>query len=238
MTTQTANHRKKAEPNDAFTAPGSSPCQSCRTSSAEGLRRRVRNAIEIDAGKRLTLVDVGQNTTLGDGDVSQKLVQLLIVSDGELEVTRDDTGLLVVTGGVASQLENLSSEVLEDSSEVDGSAGTDTLSVVALAKETVDTTDRERETGLGRTAEIEVSKLKSKTRVKDASRSSRNGTVMERGVLEMGADSRLRVLGARGLATRLAAASHFEGWIWGVGKKVSGFVWVDEGRRVARAGDA
>ena len=31
----------------------------------------------------LTLVNVGQNTTLGDGDVSEKLVQLLIVADGE-----------------------------------------------------------------------------------------------------------------------------------------------------------
>lgn len=97
----------------------------------------------------LTLVNVGQDTTLGDGDVTKKLVQLLIVADGELEVTGDDTGLLVVTGSVASKLENLSSQVLEDGGEVDGSAGTDTLSVVALAEETVDTADGERETGLG-----------------------------------------------------------------------------------------
>jgi hypothetical protein len=70
----------------------------------------------------LTLVDVGENTTLGDGDVSEKLVQLLIVADGELEMTGDDTGLLVVTSGVASQLEDFSCQVLEDSGEVDGSA--------------------------------------------------------------------------------------------------------------------
>jgi hypothetical protein len=66
-------------------------------------------------------VNVWQNTTLGDGDVSQKLVQFLIVADGELEMTRDDTGLLIVTGGVTSQLEDFSSEVFEDGSEVDGS---------------------------------------------------------------------------------------------------------------------
>ena len=66
-------------------------------------------------------MDVGENTTLGDGDVSEELVQLLIVADGELKVTGDDTGLLVVTSGVTSQLENLSSQVLEDGSEVDGS---------------------------------------------------------------------------------------------------------------------
>lgn len=98
-----------------------------------------------------TLVDVGQNTTLGDGDVTQELVQLLIVPDGELEVTGNDTRLLVVTGGVASQLEDLSCEVLEDGSEVDGCAGTDTLGVVALAEQTVDTADGERQTSLGGT---------------------------------------------------------------------------------------
>lgn len=69
----------------------------------------------------LTLVDVWQNTTLCNCDVTQQLVQLLVISDGELQVTWDDTSLLVVAGGVASQLEDLSSQVFEDSCEVDGS---------------------------------------------------------------------------------------------------------------------
>jgi len=69
----------------------------------------------------LTLVNVGKDTTLGDGNVAEKLVQLLVVADGELKVTRDDTGLLVVAGSVAGQLEDLSSQVLKDSGEVDGS---------------------------------------------------------------------------------------------------------------------
>lgn len=97
-------------------------------------------------------MDVGQNTTLGDGDVSEQLVQLLIVADGELQVTGDDTGLLVVASSVASQLKNLSREVLEDGSQVDWSTSTDTLGVVALAKQTVNTTDGERQTSLGGTA--------------------------------------------------------------------------------------
>jgi len=63
-------------------------------------------------------VNVGENTTLGDGYVSKKLVQLLIVADGELKVTRNDTGLLVVAGSVSSQLEDLGGKVLEDGSEV------------------------------------------------------------------------------------------------------------------------
>jgi len=61
-------------------------------------------------------MDVGKDTTLGDGDVAQELIQLLIVADGELKVARDDTGLLVVTSGIASQLKNFGGEVLKDSS--------------------------------------------------------------------------------------------------------------------------
>lgn len=77
------------------------------------IRRRERG---------LTGMNIGQNTTLGNRDVTQKLVQLLIVADGELEMTGDDTGLLVVTGSVASQFEDLSSQVLEDGGEIDRGA--------------------------------------------------------------------------------------------------------------------
>jgi hypothetical protein len=53
--------------------------------------------------------------------VPEKFVQFLIVADGELEMTRDDTGLLVITGSIASQLENFGREVFEDGREIDGS---------------------------------------------------------------------------------------------------------------------
>jgi hypothetical protein len=66
-------------------------------------------------------VDVWQNTTLCDRDVAEQLVQLLIVSDGELQVTGDDTCLLVVACSVTSKLEDFGCEVLKDGCEVDGS---------------------------------------------------------------------------------------------------------------------
>ena len=44
---------------------------------------------------------------------------LFVVSDGELEVTRHDTVLLVIAGGVASEFEDLGSEVFKDGGEVD-----------------------------------------------------------------------------------------------------------------------
>ncbi len=64
-------------------------------------------------------MNIGEDTALGDGDVSEELVQFFIVADGELEMTGDDTGLFVVTSGVTGQLKNLSSQVFEDSGEVD-----------------------------------------------------------------------------------------------------------------------
>ena len=103
-------------------------------------------------------MNVGKDTTLGDGDVTEKLVQLLVVADGELKVARDNTGLLVVAGSVTGQLEDLSSEVLKDGSEVDGGTGTDTLGIVTLAEKTVDTADGECETGLGRAAEKKLAR--------------------------------------------------------------------------------
>ena len=53
-------------------------------------------------------LDVGKNTTTGDRDSSKKLVQLLVVSDSQLQMSGDDPGLLVVTGSVTSQLKDLS----------------------------------------------------------------------------------------------------------------------------------
>ncbi len=88
-------------------------------------------------------LDVGENTALRDGDAGEELVELLVVADGELKMTRDDARLLVVTGSVTGKLEHLSGQVLHDSCEVDGRTGTNTLSVVALAKESMDTTDGE-----------------------------------------------------------------------------------------------
>lgn len=159
-------------------------------------------------------MDVGQDTTLCDSDVTQQLVQLLIVSDGELQVTGDDAGLLVVASSVASQLENLSSEVLEDGSEVDRGTGTDTLGVVALAEQTVNTADGESQTGLGRSA-TKTGQSRGVKTVKQLgwpeTRPDETRRVKAHCRLPKshGANLRLRVLGTAGLAAGLAASSHF-----------------------------
>lgn len=58
--------------------------------------------------------------------MAEKLVQFLIVADGELKMTRNDTGLLVITSSVTSQLENFGSEILKNGSEIDRSTSTNT----------------------------------------------------------------------------------------------------------------
>ena len=78
-------------------------------------------------------LDVGEDTTLGNGDTGEEFVQFLVITDGELEMTGDDPGLLVITGSVASELKNLSSEVLHDGSEVHWGTSTYTFSIVSLA---------------------------------------------------------------------------------------------------------
>ena len=96
-------------------------------------------------------LDVGEYTTLGNGDTGEELVQLFVIADGELEMTGDDSGLLVVTGSVASEFEDLSSEVLHDGSQVDWCTSTYTFSIVALAEKTVDTSNGELESSPGAT---------------------------------------------------------------------------------------
>ena len=78
-------------------------------------------------------LNVWQDTTLGNGDSGQKFVELLVITDGELKMTGDDPGLLVVTGSIASELEDLSSEVLHNGSQVHWGTSTYTLGIVSLA---------------------------------------------------------------------------------------------------------
>ena len=96
------------------------------------------------------LVDVGEDTTRGDGDAAEQLVQLLVVADGQLQVAGDDAATLVVTGGIASELQDLGAQVLEHSREVHGCAATEAGSHVLLAHEAGHTTDRELEAGARR----------------------------------------------------------------------------------------
>jgi len=43
---------------------------------------------------------------------------LFVITNGKLEVTRHNTGLLVITSSISSQLKDLGSEIFKDGSKV------------------------------------------------------------------------------------------------------------------------
>ena len=88
-------------------------------------------------------MDVGNDTTASNGSLDQS-VELFVTADGELQVARSDSLHLEVLASVASELENLSGEVLKDSCRVDSGSGTNTAaSADSALEEPVDSTDRE-----------------------------------------------------------------------------------------------
>jgi len=97
-------------------------------------------------------VDVGEDTTGSNGGAAEEAVKFLVVADSELNVAGHDSGLLVVLGGVASELEDLSGEVLKDGGAVHGGTGTNALGVAALLHEASDTSDGELESSLAGSA--------------------------------------------------------------------------------------
>lgn len=106
-------------------------------------------------------VDVGENTTRGDGHVVQQLVELLVVSDGELDVSGHDSVLLVVSRSISGELEDLSSEVLKNGGEVDWGTSSNSLSVSTLSQMSVNSTNRELETSSERSSLRALSLLSS-----------------------------------------------------------------------------
>ena len=73
-------------------------------------RERKRETIRLSLHGNLSQewrVEVGEHTAGGDSDASEELNELLVVAHGEPHVARDDVRLLVVTLGVAGELEDL-----------------------------------------------------------------------------------------------------------------------------------
>ena len=59
-------------------------------------------------------VDVWENTTGGDGGSAEELVEFLIVADGELDMTRHNGLLFVLSAGITGEVKDLLREVLHD----------------------------------------------------------------------------------------------------------------------------
>ncbi|KAF5923767.1 hypothetical protein HPG69_008130 [Diceros bicornis minor] len=95
-------------------------------------------------------LDVGQDAALSDGHAAQQLVELLVVADSQLQVTRDDARLLVVARRVARQLQNLSRQVLEHRRQIDRRASSHALRIVAFPEQPMHAAHGELKAGAGR----------------------------------------------------------------------------------------
>ncbi|CAH3116519.1 unnamed protein product [Pocillopora meandrina] len=62
-------------------------------------------------------LDVRKNASLCDGDTGEQFVQLFVITDSKLKVTRNDSCFLVVTSSIACQLEDLSAQIFKHSSQ-------------------------------------------------------------------------------------------------------------------------
>ena len=94
-------------------------------------------------------LDVRQYSALSDGDTTEEFVQLFVVADSQLQVTRNDASLLVVAGSVTSQLKDLSSQVLEHSRQVDRRTSSHALSVISFTEKSMNTTHGKLKSGTG-----------------------------------------------------------------------------------------
>ena len=94
------------------------------------------------------LVNVRDDTASSDGGLDQG-VQLLVSTDGELQVPRCDPLDSEILGGVSGELEYLCGEVLEDSCRVDCGGGSDSsFGSDPHLQVSVDSSDGELESGL------------------------------------------------------------------------------------------
>ena len=92
-------------------------------------------------------MDIWEDSTGSDGGVSHESGKLFVVSDGELDVSWDNSASFVVSGGVTGELEDLSGEVFEDSSEIDWGSSSNSLGVSSLSEVSGDSSDWELKSG-------------------------------------------------------------------------------------------
>ena len=71
-------------------------------------RRNFNKRLLLGLLRQQDRVDVRQDTARRDRDRAQQLGQFLVVSDGQLDVSRYDSGLFVVSGSVPGEFENFS----------------------------------------------------------------------------------------------------------------------------------
>ena len=103
----------------------------------------------IFSGWNESNVDVWKDSTCGDSGVSHKSGELLVISDGELNMSWDNSWSSVVSGGVTCEFEDLSGEVFKDGGKINWGTGTNSLGMSSLPKMSGDSSYWELESSSG-----------------------------------------------------------------------------------------
>ena len=92
-------------------------------------------------------MNVRQDAAGRDRDGAQQFGQFFVVSDRELDVSRYDSGLLVVSRGVTGEFQDFCGEIFEHCGEVDRGTGTYTSREFPDFQESRNSPDWELQTG-------------------------------------------------------------------------------------------
>ena len=91
--------------------------------------------------------NVGEDTSFSNGGVPEEFVQFFVVSDGQENMSWDNSGLFVVFGGISSKFKNFSSKIFKDSCKIDWSTSTNSFSIMGMSEESSNSTDWELKSG-------------------------------------------------------------------------------------------
>ena len=94
----------------------------------------------------------GSDATVGNHGRAHQLVELLVIADGELQVSGRDGLLLVLIGALSRQIKDLHREVLQGCGHEDTTSDADLLGVASFPEHSAAATNWEDETSLARVA--------------------------------------------------------------------------------------
>ena len=85
--------------------------------------------------------DVGEDTSFGDSSVGQEFVEFFVVSDGQEDMSWNDSDFFIVLGGVACEFQDFSGQVFKNGGEINWDTGTDSFNEVSVSKKSSDSSD-------------------------------------------------------------------------------------------------
>lgn len=85
-------------------------------------------------------MNVGEDTTRRNCDTAQQFVKFFVISYSELDVTWDNSSLLIVSCRISSKLKNFGCQIFHDGCHVNRRPCSNSVGISAFSKETMDTT--------------------------------------------------------------------------------------------------